>query len=291
MFPRVLVVTDRSEESEALVSCVRGLKSLGAEKVVLLYCFRLPDMPGLMKNVAEVVRPALEKQKVMLHDQGLDAEIHLAAGNPAEAIAHAALEHDASLIVLDEHPHGLLGETIFGFQATSVSRQTTRPVLIVRFRPCGDACSACEGTFPCQPLEHVLYTTDFSDNAERAFQVVEQMAQAGVPRITLMHVQDRDKVWEELAERKRDEFGAIDRNRLERLRDRLIAVGAHQVDIELPQGSPTREIIQRAGTSKASVIVMGSQGRGFFSEVFIGSVSHSVARSAPVSVLLVPAAR
>jgi nucleotide-binding universal stress UspA family protein len=39
------------------------------------------------------------------------------------------------------------------------------------------------------------------------------------------------------------------------------------------------------------VIVMGSQGRGFISEVFLGSVSHQVVRQAPVPVLLIPALR
>jgi len=37
--------------------------------------------------------------------------------------------------------------------------------------------------------------------------------------------------------------------------------------------------------------VMGSQGRGFIGEVFLGSVSHQVVRRAPVPVLLVPTLR
>jgi nucleotide-binding universal stress UspA family protein len=38
-------------------------------------------------------------------------------------------------------------------------------------------------------------------------------------------------------------------------------------------------------------VVMGSQGRGFLAEVFLGSVSHQVVRRSPVPVLLVPAGR
>jgi len=37
--------------------------------------------------------------------------------------------------------------------------------------------------------------------------------------------------------------------------------------------------------------VMGSQGRGFVSESFLGSVSHQVARRSPAPVLLIPAKR
>ena len=38
-----------------------------------------------------------------------------------------------------------------------------------------------------------------------------------------------------------------------------------------------------------SLTVMGSQGRGHLGELFLGSVSHNVARHAPVPVLLIPA--
>ena len=37
------------------------------------------------------------------------------------------------------------------------------------------------------------------------------------------------------------------------------------------------------------MVVMGTQGRGFFGELLLGSVSHAVARQATVPVLLVPA--
>jgi len=35
--------------------------------------------------------------------------------------------------------------------------------------------------------------------------------------------------------------------------------------------------------------VMGSQGRGYVSDLFLGSVSHNVARQSVASVLLIPA--
>ncbi|MBW8382433.1 MAG: universal stress protein, partial [Youngiibacter sp.] len=40
-----------------------------------------------------------------------------------------------------------------------------------------------------------------------------------------------------------------------------------------------------------NLIIMGSQGSGFMSELFLGSVSHNVLRHADCSVLVVPAER
>ena len=87
------------------------------------------------------------------------------------------------------------------------------------------------------------------------------------------------------------EFNEIDQTRLERLKARLINIGAREVNIEIPYGSTTREILREVNNNPYSLVVMGSQGRGFISEVFLGSVSHNIVRKAPVPVLLVPAIR
>ena len=50
--------------------------------------------------------------------------------------------------------------------------------------------------------------------------------------------------------------------------------------IDIPYGSPIQEILRAAERNDESLIVMGSQGRGFIGEVFLGSVSHQVVRGA-----------
>jgi len=142
MFPRIVLATNRSQESAELIGCVQGLRALGTENAVLVYCVPLPEDPGLARSVADFLGPALEKQ----------------------------------------------------------------------------------------------------------------------------------------------------RERLQRLKKHLLAKGATDVRIEIPYGSPTQEILRRCRTEDVSLVVMGTQGRGFTREVFLGSVSHNVARKAPISVLLVPAA-
>jgi len=72
---------------------------------------------------------------------------------------------------------------------------------------------------------------------------------------------------------------------------RLEQCGAEGVAVEIPYGLPVEEILQRSRSGDHSLIVMGAQGRGFFSEIFLGSVANQVARLAPLPVLLVPALR
>jgi nucleotide-binding universal stress UspA family protein len=290
MFSRIVVATDRSEESGELIGCVRGLRALGTQHAVLVYCLPVLGAPGLAQSVVDFVGPALEKQRDTLRGAGIEAETRVVVGAPDVELRKIAEEEGCSAIVLDAEVEGLLGGVVLHSFAATLIRGATLPLLIVRFEACGEGCNVCYRGFPCTPLEHVLLPTDFSDNAERAFAYVEQAVQAGVRRVTLLHVQDRVKIARHLEDRL-EEFNRIDQGRLERLRDRLLALGATDVSIEIPYGYPTQEILGRCRHDDVSLVVMGTQGRGFISEVFLGSVSHNVARTSPVSVLLVPGVR
>ena len=91
----------------------------------------------------------------------------------------------------------------------------------------------------CRTLFH---PTDFSDNAERAFTYVEELVESGCSKVTLLHVQEKERIEKCLKDRLA-EFNEIDQARLERLKERLMAIGAREVHIEIPYGSTTREIL------------------------------------------------
>ena len=105
-----------------------------------------------------------------------------------------------------------------------------------------------------------------------------------------MHVQDKTKIDKHLAH-KLDEFNKIDAERIEMLKERLVKKGASNIQMKMPYGIPTEEILRETAAGDYSLIVMGSQGKGYIRELFLGSVSHNVARYSGVSVLLIPAIR
>jgi len=87
------------------------------------------------------------------------------------------------------------------------------------------------------------------------------------------------------------EFNEIDHDRLQKLKDELLTLNNVSVDIQIRFGSPTSEIIKLLNEEKIPLIVMGTQGRGFIKEIFLGSVSHNIVRHASASVLLIPGNR
>ena len=111
-----------------------------------------------------------------------------------------------------------------------------------------------------------------------------------IRKITLFHIQDKNRIDPDKLARL-DEFNESDRHRLQSLVSVLQTAGAGEVDIKLSLGSPSAEVIHFVKEQNVSLTIMGSQGRGFIQEVFLGSVSNNVARHSSASVLLIPAER
>jgi nucleotide-binding universal stress UspA family protein len=179
---------------------------------------------------------------------------------------------------------------LLGSTAHSVLQNAQLLTLLVRLQIIqengGQRCqAACQDFF-----QHILFPTDFSGNAEHALLYLEHIVRETKARVTLLHVQDESKIERHLKHRL-DEFNRIDAERLEGMKLRLEQSGAAGVTTEIPYGSPTKMILDRARSNTFSLIVMGSQGRGFIEEVLMGSIANNVARLAPSPVLFVPAVR
>ncbi|MHB1037445.1 MAG: universal stress protein [Pirellulales bacterium] len=290
MFHSALIATDLSQASSHVLECLSGLRSLGTRQVILCHALNIKHLEEMQHLLTPYVEPRLAAQRAIVEAQGFETSTVIAPGLAVFEVNRVAKERGVSLIVVGSHGSTLAKEMLLGGTATGILHHADLPVFVIRVTIMEkDGRSRCETA--CEDFRrHVLFCTDFSDTAERAFLYVEKIAESGAKRVTLLHVQDQTRIEKHLKHRL-DEFNEIDRDRLERLKMRLEQNGASEVQIELPYGSPIQEIIRCAKQKDETLIVMGSQGRGFIQEVFLGSVSHQVVRAAPVPVLLVPALR
>jgi nucleotide-binding universal stress UspA family protein len=291
MFKKILFATDISKASDAVLSCGNGLKNLGVEEVILFYALGVRHIESLKYLLKDMAEPALLRQKKMLEDQGLNVKLEVVPGIPSEEINKYAEANNISLIIMGTHGETAAQHILFriGGVTSEILHSHTKPLLVVRTKVTevnGEKCiePSCEDF-----SQNILYVTDFSETAFRAFTYLEKIVESGAKKITLMHVQDKSKIDKHLKD-KLDEFNKIDTERLEMRRKTLLDKGAKDVKIKIPYGNPTQEILNESKNGY-TLIVMGSQGRGFINELFIGSVSHNVTRSADISVLLVPALR
>ena len=291
MFSKVLVATDLSVASESVLHCVKGLVPFGARQAVLVHAIGIREFEAMTHGMGDFLNPLLAKQKAVLEADGLETEAVLASGPAVLEVNRIAVEQRASLIVVGTHGATLAREMLIGGTAMGIVHQASVPVLVIRLKFAEDS-ESVRCVAACHDLHrHVLFCTDFSDTAELAFQYVLRIVESGVPAVTLLHVQDSRRLGGHL-EHRLEEFNETDRQRLECLKKRLQEAGPVNVRILVPYGHPVAEILRVTEQEEDdTLIVMGSQGRGFLAEVFLGSVSHQVVRRSPVPVLLVPAKR
>ncbi|MGK9476416.1 universal stress protein [Melioribacter sp. OK-6-Me] len=291
MFKKILLATDISKASDAVISCGNLLKNLGAEEVILFYALGVRHIESLKNLLKDIAEPDLLRQKKMLEDQGLNVKLEIAPGIPSEEINKYAETKDVSLIVIGTHGETAAQHILFriGGVTSEILHSHKKPLLVVRTFVTEKNGEKCVEATCANFAKRILYPTDFSDTAFRAFTYLEKLVEYGAKKITLMHVQDKTKIDKHLKD-KLDEFNKIDMERLEMRKKALIEKGATNVEIKITYGIPTKEILEEA-KKDYSLIVMGSQGRGFVEEIFVGSVSHNVVRNANISVLLIPALR
>lgn len=290
MLNSILIATDASEDSDHVVECIKDLHRVGSHQAVLVHVRNVRDASGVYDTRKRLALPRLEQQKQWLEAAGFKVKVEIPLGLPASEINRVAGEHHCSLVVAGSHGESLLAEAMSGSAVYAILQNVKLPTLLIRLkiteegggRPCR---VACEDLFA-----HIVHPTDFSDAAERAFRYLEHVVRRTKGFVTLLHVQDQTRNRPDLPH-KVAEFNRNDRERLERRRDALLKHGAAEVNIEVPYGSPTGLILERARKGDASLILMGTRGRGFLKELFLGSVAHNVTRQAPLPVLLVPAVR
>ena len=289
MLSHVVVGTDFSKPSEAVLDYLPRLKYAGLEKVTLVHVESLLNMPGYAPTILAAAREALSGEVERLRESGFEVEPALEHGSAAIKLADVAKEHDADAIVVGSHGRSLLGRILLGSTSMSLLHQSTVPVLIVRVALCEtDEGISCELQSD-RPSQHILFPTDFSDAANAAFEQMKALVGETASRVTLLHVhnppaypEDDDDVDEE------DTLPTERRVRLERMVERLRSSGLSEIETVVTTGVPAVSIVKHAHERDVSMIAMGTQGRGAMQELMVGSTALKVSRTSTVPVLMIP---
>ena len=282
MFDKIIVVSEVSNASSEMVKFMKNLRILGARECLLLQCFNPRDVDaGVSSYLTAVFNENLKKQSDLLIEQGFAVKTRIISGDIKNEINRLAKEEQYTLIVVGAEKHSIIGSLFLGGIAFDILYGATKPLLLVRDTKQDDSLDL---------IGHILFPTDFSENADIAFAQVKEMVKNGVRKVTIFHVQDESKINPYLLHRL-VEFNEIDNGRLQKLREELIALNEVEVEVQIRYGAPTSEIIKIVDEERIPLVVMGTQGRGFIKEIFLGSVSHNIVRHATASVLLIPGTR
>jgi len=151
-------------------------------------------------------------------------------------------------------------------------------------------------------INKILYATDLSKNASYAFFYAVDMAKRHNARIVILHSIERirhmygERV-EEILQETKDQEQKTDiketQKGLQEFCERTeTQIGAPCVElvskILVPLGHPVEEILKVADEEECDVIVLGTHGKGFLRQTFLGSVAGSVLERTRKPVFIIP---
>ncbi|MDD2969425.1 MAG: universal stress protein [Lachnospiraceae bacterium] len=284
MIRKIVVASEIIPNADEMFQYLGGLRRFGAKKCILVQCINQADTPKeAPKDVSEfidaIMEENLQSQKKILEEQGFEVTCRVCSGFIRQEINKIAIEERADLIVAAARREDRITGYPFDDAAYEVIQNAGKPVLLIRIY---------EDEKQEQDLtEHVLFATDFSDNAGVAFQSLEELAESGIGKVSLIHVQEKTRIEPHLID-KLEDFNRIDQERLDSLKERLILNGCHNVETYILYGSTKYELNKFIREHNVTLTIMGSQGRGFIDELFVGGVSQNIARESISSVLLIP---
>ncbi|ELZ00684.1 MULTISPECIES: universal stress protein [Natrialba] len=275
---KAICATDLSAASEATIeseTCLECLGRIGVEEIHLVTV--IPSnvhagMPGL--DFEERRERALERYRRVIEDAGFDVEAHVVRGTPHRRINGVAEAVGASLTVVGSRGKSPLENRVIGSTARNLARTTVVPLLVNRIERGADKPSVVREHL----FRRMLFATDFSENAERAFEAFSYLRHA-TREVTLVHV--------ETAKDPALPAGADPEARLAELATKL-----EDWEIEtrtaVRQGDPADEILAAENEYEPTTILIGSRGHSRLRRLLLGSVSEDVVARANGNVMLAP---
>ncbi|WP_193309090.1 universal stress protein [Halorubrum halophilum] len=274
-----VIATDLSEASETMIESDTGLSCLdriGVDRVHLVTV--VPSnihsgMPGM--NFQKRRKRALKRYRSTIEAEGFEVETHVVRGTPHRRINGIAESVAADLILVGSRGKSPLENRVIGSTARNLARTTVVPLLVDRIERGVDD----PETIRRHLFKRTLLATDFSENAERAFQALEYLRYA-TAEVTLVHVRSP-----------KDETSDDDpAGRLGDLAERLDDWGL-EARTEVRRGDPATEILAAEAEHDPSTLLLGSRGRSRLRRLLLGSVSEEIVTRATGNVLLVPPPR
>jgi nucleotide-binding universal stress UspA family protein len=279
---RAVLATDLSDAIETAIesrTCLECLKRYGIDEIDLVTVTSpnvTTGMPG--SDIGGRTKRGLERQQRKLEAEGFSVRTHVMRGTPHRRINGLAERIDADLLIVGSRGQSPLEQRFIGSTARNVARTAARPLLVQRILEHGEEGHevAAEHLF-----QRILYATDFSENAERAFEQFRHLETAA-QEVTLLHVAPPER-------RASGDPDAVSdaEARLGEIAARLEEKGI-ETRIVVREGAAVEEILAAEQEFQPTSVLMGSRGRSRMRRLLLGSVSEEVTARANCNVLLVP---
>lgn len=278
---KAVCATDLSAASKAAIeteTCLHCLGMIGVEEIHLVTV--IPSnvhagMPGMKFEKRRKHKLAQYSEVIMA--AGFAVETHVVRGTPHRRINGVAGTVGADLTIIGSRGKSPLENRIIGSTARNLTRTTIVPLLVNRIqRGVANPKLVREQLF-----NRVLFATDFSENAGRAFDTFSYLRHA-TSNAMLVHVRTP-----------KDPGPTGDNDPDEQLAEMAAQLEQWDIetDVESRQGDPATEILAVEDSYNATTTLLGSRGHSRLRRLLLGSVTEDIVANANGNVMVVPPER
>ncbi len=291
MMKKAILATDLSPASDLLLNCHTQFRALGIREIIL---FHVPTISfNYMEYSGYSMRVHIEARMInmsnKLKEAGFTSSFVFREGLPSQEIVDFCGEHPGALVIIGSKGQGFFKRNLIGSTTLRVIQQTRNPVLMIRVKSLGEN-TAGEVTCGLEAREitrHALLLTDFSETAVLAMKYAGDHLVERLRNITLMHVQDR-VVMKHHDPKTIEKFNEIDSQRMQELTHSLRRKTKAPVRCVLTGGTVVPEIMREVKQSDISLIIAGTHGKGYFSDMVLGSTVFAIIQLVEANCLLIP---
>ena len=290
---KILFPTKFRELSFNSLAQLFALKDAGLKEIILCHVISREDVGfvpfgGYLKEEEDRLREEatirFEDWQKSLEEKGLKSKVVIKVGEPVPQILHTAEDEEADLIVVGRKKR-TVNHPFAGSRTIEIVTRSKVPVLVSKYL----VSYVVEGEnlekINERIFERPMLVCDWSEPSMRALKLMKSF-QSVIEEAIVFHDINVEKTHEKY-EDSLHELKKVSIEKLDMVCDELKEEGAG-CETHLGAGKILNEIIRISRDRRATMIVMGTSGKGRLSEFIHGSVSHSIVRESELPTLLVP---
>src|SRR5690625_814018 len=276
----VVVGTDGSENAHQAVDWAAAEAARRGVGLRVVYAFpwiggarawEFSPPPEVTENGERVVAAAVAR--VAERCPGVTVTTEVLGESPAIALVEASRRAGLVVVGARGHGHGQDEDSLLGSVAQKVTAHARTHVVVVR------------GESPAGEAAPVVVGMDPEEGAPEAMEVAFEEAQRRGTRLIVVQGDQEDMAYPDYPDAvvsghydaAASEFAKVTAERLNEWHRRFPDV---PVELRLVRERPVRALVR--ASAEASIVVVGSRGRGGLAGLLLGSVSRGVASRAPV---------
>lgn len=138
VYGNILVALDNSRTDEAILAHVEELAPHFGSRLLFVHVAdgwvarHFDDLNLAESTEMREDRAYLERVRSRFAARGIEADVLLLRGEPADAIARLAAERGVDLIAMSTHGHRFLADLVLGSTANKLRHRVDVPVLLLR---------------------------------------------------------------------------------------------------------------------------------------------------------------